>query len=892
MTNLDKKKLVIIDGHSVTYRSFFAIQPLNTQDGTPTHAVLGFANTILKILGDEKPTHFMVTFDAGKKTFRSEMFEGYKATRSEVLPDLKIQFPLVEQLVESFGIKSWKQEGFESDDLVGTVTKWAEQASEDLDIYVVTGDRDLLQLVSDRTTVLFMKKGISEVVVYTPGTVMEQYGIEPAQLIDVKGLMGDKSDNIPGISGIGEKTALKLVSEYGSLENIFANLGDFKGKLKERLETGETDALLSKNLATIKRDVANDLTFEELEYDGYDASTLLSFFEKVEFKSLIKRLNLHTAKSSSSDNTHLQVNYVCIDRGNIGKLISSLSYVKAIHVEALGENPHTAEFLGIAFQTNSTTYFLPFQTMKEAKDSWPQVASWLSDPSKPKYVHDLNRTAVVLKRKRIILEGVTFDTLIAAYLHNPVHEDLSLNRLVDEYVLPPVLKDEEIYGTGAKEKIPDDVNVIARHAASKAQAVKALVPILSSHLQNLDLTNVFHDVEMKLARVLVQCETTGVPLDVEGLKQYGLEVKGRIDTLEKEIVELAGRGFAVGSPKQLATILFEDLGLPAYKKTKTGYSTDAEVLEFLRNKHPIVEKVIEHRMLSSLYTKFLDSLPNEIHKDGKIHTYYNMALTSTGRLSSQYPNMQNIPIRTEEGRKIRKYFIPSSGFDYILTADYSQIELRILAHLSRDPKMVAAFEQDIDIHTKTAMDVFGVAEDEVTHEMRRQAKAVNFGIVYGITEHGLANNLNISKKKAQEFIDRYFGVYTQVKDYMDSVVKKAKADGYVTTLLNRRRYIPTLTSSNYNVRTAAERMAMNTPIQGTAADIIKIAMIAIDEKLKAMKLKSRMLLQVHDELVFEVVESELETVQKLVRHEMENAVSLSVPLKVDIGYGRTWYDAK
>lgn len=873
-------KLVIIDGHSVLYRSFYAIRLLTTKDGTPTNAVYGFANTIIKILDEIRPTHMLVTFDSGKNTFRSQMYDGYKANRREAAPEIKTQFPLAEKLVEAFGIRMWKEEGYESDDLIGTITKNLESVP-NIEILVVTGDRDLFQIVSDKTTIVYMKKGISEVEMYSLGTVVSKYGVQPVQLIDVKSLMGDSSDNIPGIAGIGEKTALKLISDYGSLDGVYANIDSIKGKLKERLENGKDDAFLSKVLATIKRDVPTGLNLDDLKYEGI-REELAELFDKLEFKSLIKRLKLNKSAQTTPD-----INVTCIDETNIGSLISSLDYVKSIQVEALGENPHRAHLLGIAFHTNTTSYFLPYEVAKKVPDAWKNIAQWMADSEHKKYVHDLNRARVVLGKKRVQLDGVVFDTHMAAYLCNPVHGTVGLHSIADEYGASSVAPDEYVY----KDGIPNDVNTVAIHAASKARTVKELVPILSKHIAENMLAHLF-DVEMKLAEVLVKCETAGIRLDADGLRAYGEEILKKTDELEHTIYSMAGKQFNIGSTKQLASVLFEDLGLPAVKKTKTGYSTDVEVLEELRDKHPIVENILEYRKLSGLYSKFVEGLVNEIHKDGKIHTYYNMALTSTGRLSSQYPNMQNIPIRTEEGRYIRKFFLPSEGYDYILTADYSQIELRILAHMSQDPRMQEAFVRDMDIHTKTAMDVFGVSEDEVNSMMRRQAKAVNFGIVYGISDHGLAKSLRIPKKEAREFIDRYFSVYQGVKKYMDSVVEEAKEKGYVSTILNRRRYIPDLRSSNFNVRKAAERIAMNTPIQGSAADIIKLAMISIHDKFKQSGLRSRMLLQVHDELVFEVVENELEQVQNIVRHEMENAVKLSVPLRVDIGYGKTWYDAK
>jgi len=865
---------------------------LTTRGGVFTNAVLGFANIMLKLIAEEQPTHILVALDAGRKTFRNELFPEYKGHRPDAPSELKSQFALVEELVNSLGIKQVKIEGYEADDVIGTVSRITE-LHPDMNTLVVTGDKDLLQVVSSSTTVMLMKKGISENIKYTPELFRSTYGLEPLQMIDLKGLMGDTSDNIPGIKGVGEKTALKFLHAFSTVENLFDNTDKLKGKIKEKVEAAKEDALLSKQLATICRDVPVELDLHTFAFTDIALDTASEFFEKMEFRSLLDRIKTKYAGQVTTEKTE-SIDFTLVDASKMHDLVNSLSYVKSIHVESLGENPHTAELLGVAFHTATKNFFLPAEVLLLQGDPALDVKKWLADEKQPKLTHDLNRAKIVLYKNKMHLRGARFDTMLAAYLIDVTKDtsfvaDVAMVHIPGETTNPG--SEESVYGKGAKTKVPSP-DVYGEHAVRKSVSVAILTPLLQKQLEHLDLRDLYYKLEFPLIDVLVKCETTGIKLDTEGLSAYGVEMKGLLSGLEKDIYSLAGEKFGIGSFKQLGDILFNKLGLPVVKKTKTGFSTDNEVLETLTPLHPIVGKIAQHRQITTLHTNFVEGLLKDVHKDGKIHTLYNPALTTTGRLSSQFPNMQNIPVRTEEGRRLRRFFVPSLPTSNIMAADYSQIELRVLAHISQDKNMVSAFIDKQDIHTRTAMNVYGVTEDAVTSDMRRAAKAVNFGIVFGISDYGLASNLSISRKEAEDFIQRYFDVFPGVKEYMARIVEEARECGYATTLLKRRRDLPDIKSSNFNVRSAAERMAMNTPIQGTAADIIKMAMLNMQIALTDKNMKSKMLLQVHDELVFDVVEEELDTMQYLVRDTMESAMTLSVPLTVDLSYGKSWYDAK
>ncbi|WNQ09878.1 DNA polymerase I [Paenibacillus aurantius] len=882
-------KLILIDGNSIANRAFYALPLLSNSSGLHTNAVFGFTTMLLKLIEEQKPTHFLVAFDAGKITFRHTDYKEYKGGRAKTPPELSEQFPLIKDLIRAFTISQFELEGYEADDIIGTMTRAADEQG--MDVLVVTGDKDMLQLASDRVTIAITRKGISEIELYDPAQLKERYGLTPDQIRDLKGLMGDSSDNIPGIPGVGEKTALKLLHEYGSVEEVLANAGSIKGKMGEKIQAHADDARMSKELATIFRDVPMSISWEEQAYNGYDKQALGSVFRKLEFKSLLEKMDFSGAEETDEEPAVLEeLNTRILTEESVGDFAEKLPQVLSLHVEVIGDNPHNAVVLGAAFNTEDAAYYAPLDVLK-AEAAEP-VRRWLADPDKPKKMCDLHRALVALAWEGIPLEGCVFDVMLATYLLDPTESTLTLNALASKYKLSGVKDDAEVFGKGAKFKVPE-VDQVSEHLCRKAAAIYQIASIQEKELEDNGMNRLYHELELPLSNVLGDMEKQGIKVNKQELEDIGRELSERIAQLIGHIYEHAGGEFNINSPKQLGEILFDRLNLPVYKKTKTGPSTDAEVLERLRTKHEIVSHILDYRTLAKLQSTYIEGLLKEIRpSDGKIHTVYKQTIAATGRLSSQYPNLQNIPIRLEEGRKIRKAFVPSEPGWRILAADYSQIELRVLAHISHDERLMEAFHENMDIHTKTAMDVFGVSEAEVDKNMRRSAKAVNFGIVYGISDYGLSQNLDITRAEAAKFIEQYFAVFQGVRRYMDDIIKKAREDGYVTTLLQRRRYLPEIKASNYNLRSFAERTAMNTPIQGTAADIIKLAMVQMAERLQEEKLKSRMLLQVHDELVFEVPEEELETMSRLVPEVMENALPLDVPLKVDVEHGINWYEAK
>ncbi|MEI7024814.1 DNA polymerase I [Paenibacillus sp. y28] len=887
-------KLLLFDGNSLAYRAFFALPPLTNSSGLHTNAVYGFTTMLLRLLEEEKPTHVMVAFDAGKTTFRHEGYEQYKAGREKTPSELSEQFPLLRELLTGFGITHFELPGYEADDIIGTVSRQAEEQG--AEVLVVSGDKDMLQLASPRVTVAVTRKGISEVERYGPEQIQEKYGLKPEQIIDLKGLMGDASDNIPGVPGVGEKTALKLLHEHGSVEEVLARVEDMKGKLQENLRSHAEDARMSKRLATIYREVPIGKELDELAYSGYEGSSLGPVLRKLEFKSLMERLELSGAAGAGPEDGQAAPEgapappFRLVGEAELDELEAVLSRVETVYLEATGDNPHHALVSGLAFYTEEACYYLPFALVEAGKAEF--VKLWLEDERKAKQVYDLHKMIVALAWNGIQVRGVRADVMLAAYLLDPTESGLSLHALTDKYSLPRVAHEEDVYGKGARFQVPP-LEKLAEFASRKADAVHRLIPLLAGQLEEKEMNHLYYDLELPLAGVLSTLELRGITVDGAELREYGEKLAEDLATLTREVYALAGTEFNIGSPKQLGEVLFEKLGLPPDKKTKTGYSTGAEVLEKLEPYHPVISKILHYRQVSKLQSTYVEGLLKEIRpQTGKVHTYYQQTIAATGRLSSQFPNLQNIPIRLEEGRRIRKVFKPSQPGWRILAADYSQIELRVLAHISGDEKLKEAFVHDLDIHTKTAMDVFGVTADQVDSNMRRQAKAVNFGIVYGISGFGLSVNLNISVKEAERFKEQYFAVFQGVQRYMEEIVKEAREAGYVTTLLHRRRYLPEIKASNFNLRSFAERTAMNTPIQGTAADIIKLAMVQMAARLSEEKLQSRMLLQVHDELVFEVPEEELDLMRRIVPEVMENAIKLDVPLKVDASDGSNWYEAK
>ncbi|NOU67200.1 DNA polymerase I [Paenibacillus sp. LMG 31461] len=885
-------KLIIIDGNSIAFRAFYALPLLSNSSGLHTNAVYGFTTMLLKLIEEEKPTHFLVAFDAGKITFRHKEYTEYKGGRAKTPSELSEQFPLIKELLKAFKIPQFELSGYEADDIIGTLTKEADARGEK--VLLVSGDKDMLQLASEQVTVAITRKGISEMDRFDPEAIKEKYGLTPNQIIDLKGLMGDTSDNIPGIPGVGEKTALKMLHDFGTVEEVLANTASLKGKMKEKVEEHAKSALMSKELATIYREVPMETAWESFRYDGFDGQALSSMFRKLEFKSLLEKLDFGTVSLEAEDLVVESLEAVAVTEANIGELVAKLDDHAAIHVEAVGENPHQAVMVGVVWfiddGADNTSYYVPFALLQS--DAGKPLRDWLSDASKKKQLFDLHRAQLALAWQGIHLAGVDFDVLLAAYLLDPTESNLSLSGLSVKYGLPSVKADEDVFGKGAKFRLPE-LAALSDHVGRKAMAMARMVPVLRDELEKSEMHQLFYELELPLSGVLAEMEMRGIAVDAEGLKTLGVELGKQLDTIMSSIYKLAGVEFNINSPKQLGEILFEKLGLPASKKTKTGYSTDAEVLERLAPYNEVVGQILHYRSLAKLQSTYVEGLLKEVRPEtGKVHTYYRQTIAATGRLSSQFPNLQNIPIRLEEGRKIRKVFVPSEPGWYILAADYSQIELRVLAHISQDEKLKEAFLQNMDIHTKTAMDVFGVEESAVDSNMRRQAKAVNFGIVYGISDYGLSQNLDITRREAAQFIEQYFAVFQGVRRYMDDIVKDARRDGYVTTLLQRRRLLPEITHSNFNIRSFAERTAMNTPIQGTAADIIKLAMVQMADRLVKEGLKSRMLLQVHDELVFEVPADELETMKVLVPEVMAAALKLDVPLRADVDFGLTWYDAK
>ncbi len=883
-------KLILIDGNNIIYRAFFAMPPLTNASGQQTNAVYGFTTMLLRLIEEHKPTHMMVAFDAGKETFRHADYQDYKGGRQKTPPELSGQFPLLKELLKGLGVSQFEIGGYEADDIIGTITRQADEAGRK--VMVVSGDKDMLQLASENTTIAMVRKGVTEIEYYGPEQIKERYDLTPEQIIDLKGLMGDASDNIPGVPGVGEKTALKLLHEFGSVEEVVARSGELKGKMKEKIEEHAESAILSKKLATIFREVPLEQTLDDMVFNGLNEETAGPALAKLEFKSLIERLDLRTSGggSDAESEPEAQIDVTIVDEGKLAELAGVLEQVSILHVETHGDNPHHAEVIGMALATEDRQFYIPFDVLKS--EAAEPIRSWLASSDIPKRGYDLHRIDLALHWQDIPFAGAAFDVHLAGYLLDPTEANQSLSGLAAKYGLSYLQADEDVFGKGAKYKVPD-TDKLSEHMARKCLAAAQLIPLQEKELADNEMLPLFYDLEMPLSRILADMEKQGIAVNVEDLKELGREFEAQIERLVQEIYEIAGTEFNLNSPKQLGEILFVKLELPVIKKTKTGYSTDAEVLEKLAPYHDIVRLILQYRTLAKLQSTYVEGLLKEIsEKTGKVHTYYRQTIAATGRLSSQYPNLQNIPIRLEEGRKLRKVFVPSEPGWSILAADYSQIELRVLAHISDDERLKEAFLHDMDIHTKTAMDVFGVGVDEVDANMRRSAKAVNFGIVYGISDYGLSQNLNITRKEAAAFIDQYFEVFQGVRRYMDEIVKEAKQNGYVKTLLERRRYLPEINASNFNLRSFAERTAMNTPIQGTAADIIKLAMVHMDAALQERKLKSRMLLQVHDELVFEVPEDELEIMKELVPEVMSHALALSVPLKSEVSYGTNWYEAK
>ncbi len=872
---------MIIDGNSLAHRAYHAIPSLTTSQGIPTNAVYGFMTMLFKLIQQKKPDMLAVCFDKGKITFRNEQYSDYKGHRKPTPDDLRPQFPLLKEILIAMDIQILEQTGYEADDLIGSLATLAEKNG--LHTMIVTGDRDALQLVSPLTTVLLTKKGITELDAYDPQKVQEKYGILPEQLIDHKGLTGDVSDNIPGVPGIGEKTASKLIKTYGSLEEVIVHRHDLTPKIKNALEQYQDQALLSKKLATIVRDIAMDETLEHYQWKDPAYNQVLPLLQKLEFKNLIKSiLKLSTKQDKTAESSidapgtstieTFTTSYITLEtQAMLQNAEIELKKAKTISLALLGNRKDG--LIAAALSTEETVYDLPLEKMPQ--EMLHLLQTICQDPHIQVLSHNAKDDLWLLQQHHITISHLAFDTMVASYLLNPTTPSRELSEIALEHlglVLAPK----------TKESLP-----------AHAKVLQQLYKPLQDKIKDNDMETLYYDIELPLVLVLADMEMTGVKVDTEQLQIMSLELGEKIEQLTQAIHQMAGEEFNIHSTKQLGHILFEKLQLPAVKRTKTGYSTDASVLEKLADSHEIVAKIVEHRMLSKLKSTYLDGLKPLIDgQTGLVHTTFHQDVTATGRLSSAEPNLQNIPIRLEEGRKIRKLFQPRHPENIMLCADYSQIELRILAHLSGDPVLTEAFQKNEDIHTRTASEVFHVPMNQVTPDMRGKAKAVNFGIIYGISDFGLAKNLKISRQEAKQYIEDYFRRYQGVQQYFQYTVAEARQKGYVTTLLHRKRYLPDLFSSNHTVRNFGERTAMNTPIQGSAADIIKVAMVQIYQEFLKQNLASKMILQVHDELIFDVPPDEFSHVKPLIQQGMENILLLKVPLVVDMKAGDNWYDTK
>lgn len=874
-------KLVLIDGNSLSFRAFYALPLLSNKAGIHTNAVYGFAMLLEKILKEEKPNHFLVAFDAGKTTFRHEKYSEYKGGRQKTPPELSEQFPYIRQLLDAYHIKRYELDNYEADDIIGTLSKEADKAG--FQTIIITGDRDLTQLATDNVTIYYTKKGVTDVDHYTPDFIAEKYnGLTPNQIIDMKGLMGDTSDNIPGVAGVGEKTAIKLLNQFDTVEGVYEHLDEISGKkLKEKLQNSKEDALMSKELATINVDSPIEVKLEDTLMTHQDEQQeKIELFKKLEFKQLLADIDQSASVEDAIEKTfEIETSFDNVD-------FTSLKEA-AIHFELDGGNYLRNNILKFSLFTGEKYIVINADDI----NNYAELVSWLENPNTKKVVYDAKKTYVASHRLGIDIQNISFDIMLASYIIDPSRTISDVQSVVSLYGQSFVKDDVSIYGKGKKFKVPED-DVLNPYVASITDAIYFAKPNMDKQLEEYNQVELLADLELPLAKILSEMEEIGIYTDVHDLEEMEKEIQEKLDVLIRNIHDAAGEDFNINSPKQLGVVLFETLQLPVIKKTKTGYSTAVDVLEQLQGEHPIIDYILEYRQLSKLQSTYVEGLQKVISDDQRIHTRFNQTLAQTGRLSSVDPNLQNIPVRLEEGRKIRKAFKPTSKDSVILSADYSQIELRVLAHITQDESMKEAFINGDDIHTATAMKVFGVEADQVDSLMRRQAKAVNFGIVYGISDYGLSQSLGITRKKAKAFIDDYLASFPGVKQYMSDIVKDAKALGYVETLLHRRRYIPDITSRNFNLRGFAERTAMNTPIQGSAADIIKLAMVKFAQKMKETTYQAKLLLQVHDELIFEVPKSEVDSFSEFVEEIMENALQLDVPLKVDSSYGATWYDAK
>ena len=867
------KKIVLIDGNNLIFRSYYATAYsgviMRNSKGFPTNALYGFINMMNKIIREDKPEYILVAFDKGK-TFRHSEYDEYKAGRSDTPDELKQQFPVAKDVLNAMGIKYFEIDNYEADDIIGTLSSMA-HIDPDFDCEIVSSDKDLLQLIEDDVVVRSPKN--NDYIIYDRNTFKDIYEVEPIRMIDLKALMGDTSDNIPGVAGIGEKTAIKLIKEYDNIDNLYEHVDEIKGKVKDKLIEGKKSCYISRDLATIIKDVKLGFSLEDTKYLGINNLKFKSILEELEFNSLLKKYDL---MGEVSDNT-------IVDDKLSYKDIKEFDKTKefSFYIETRGEVYSKSEIIGISLFDGENCYFLDLDNLEKYKD--------IFECDTKKITYDLKKNIVVLNNYNISINGEVFDTMIAGYLTNyDVKDDISIIGRSFGYKINDYLED---YGS-IKRPIDVGLDKLKEIIGTKVKFIYESKDDLISKIEEFGEVELFNNIEMPLVRVLADMELTGIKVDKDYLEEVKVELENSMSTIEKEIYDLAGCEFNIMSPQQLADILFVKLGIPYPKRVKNNkYSTSKDILDKIRFVNPIVDKVLEYRMLSKLYSNYAVGLLSEIRDDGRIHTIFTQTLTRTGRLSSISPNLQNIPARDDYARMIRKAFVPDDN-SVLLSSDYSQVELRVFASMSNATQMIDAFKNNIDIHTKTASDIYHIPIEEVTKKERRTAKAVNFGIIYGISSFGLSEDLGIDMVEAKHFIDNYLDAFPGIREYMEKEKEEAYKNGYVTTLMNRRRVIEELNSKNYMIRTSGERMALNTPIQGTAADILKKAMVELYNEMNKKKLKSKILLQVHDELIINVLEDEIDEVKKLTQEIMENAFKLEVPLKVEISTGSNWYEAK
>ena len=865
------KKLLILDSNSILNRAFYGVRYLSAKDGTPTNAIYGFLNILLKLIKEQEPDYICAAFDVKAPTFRHKQYEGYKAQRKPMPEGLAAQMPLAKDVLRAMGVTILEKEGYEADDIIGTVARLCEES--EISCFIATGDKDDLQLASDKTKVILTvtKSGYNETIIYDDKGVKEKYHVTPTEFIDVKALMGDPSDNIPGVKGVGEKTAMSLIEKHHSIEYIYENIDDIglKGTMLQKMKDGREMAFMSKELATINRNTPIEFNAEKCVFDGFENNgELYEILKRLELNSIIKKLDLSGVDNvKENEDIFKDFSYQVGDKN----MISGDKVTVVLDFD--GDNISSA---AVGAGNNAVV-------LNEQDD----IKELLEDDSIAKVMFDV-KEAIVKLNCRIDIKNIADDTAIAAYLVDPAKNEYTIEKLASEY-FGTVIEKPEVKQLSLLDDVETDRS---EYLAKCAVALGVLNECIGDKIKENGQEKLYQEVELPLVTVLAHLEINGFLVDDNQLKEFADKLGEKIDALTNEIYMLAGEEFNINSPKQLGVILFEKLELKPVKKTKTGYATNADVLEKLRDKHPIVNFIMEYRQLAKLKSTYCDGLRAVVNPNThRIHSVFTQTVTVTGRLSSTEPNLQNIPTRTELGREIRKMFVAKEGY-VLVDADYSQIELRVLAHIANDETMINAFRNNEDIHAVTASQVLGIPLEDVTKEQRSSAKAVNFGIVYGIGEFSLAQDLHISVKEAKAYIESYLEKYHGVRNYMESIKEQAKKDGYVKTMLNRIRYIPELKSPNYNIRQFGERVALNTPIQGTAADIIKLAMVRVDNRLINEGLKSKLILQVHDELIVEAHKDEVDKVKQILSEEMQNAMELNVPLKVDMSTGHSWYDAK